>query len=184
MNSFTLIGTLAITAALGAGAATAQDMDTPFGTEADAAYAQQVWETMQALRLAGPGMIHHTPYEGTDPHGMQLETFYTTATIDGHEGDLIVKRNYGPEGVEPDAVLADPAAHLGAYTVMYRREAGYDAENKDWFWVKFLPDGTLDQTPDGMAMAGRVAKGMDEGCIACHVGGGEDLVFTSDFLSY
>ncbi|SMH38817.1 hypothetical protein [Maritimibacter sp. HL-12] len=56
---------------------------------------------MQAVRLAGPGMIHHTPYEGTDPHGMQLETFYSTATVDGHEGDLIVKRNYGPEGVNP-----------------------------------------------------------------------------------
>ena len=139
---------------------------------------------MQAAHLAGPSMIHTTPYEGTDPHGMQLETFYTKATIEGHEGDLIVKRNYGPAGVDRDAVLADPAAHLGAVTVMYRREAGYDADNKDWFWVKFLPDGTLDQNAKGMALAGRVAKGMDTGCIACHQGGGEDLVYTSDFLTY
>ncbi|HCQ66046.1 MAG TPA: hypothetical protein DIU07_13260 [Rhodobacteraceae bacterium] len=173
-----------VAATLTASQAFAQDAETPFGTQADADYAQLVWEAMRAGRLAGEGMIHHTPYEGTDPHGMQLETFYTTATIDGHEGDLIVKRNYGPEGVEPDAVLADPAAHLGAYTVMYRREAGYDPENKDWFWVKFLPDGSLDQNAAGMALAGRVAKGMDEGCIACHQGGGDDLVFTSDFLTY
>ena len=173
-----------IAASIAATAAFAQDMEMPFGTEADMAYAQQIWETMQTARLAGPGMIHATPYEGTDPHGMQLETFYTTATIGGHEGDLIVKRNYGPAGVTADAVLADPAAHLGAYTVMYRREAGFDADNKDWFWVKFLPDGTLDQTPDGMALAGRVAKGMDTGCISCHVGGGEDMVFTSEYLTY
>lgn len=158
--------------------------DAPFGTQADTDYAAQLWDAMVAARLAGPGMIHSTPYEGTDPHGMQLETFYTTATIGDHEGDLIVKRNYGPQGVEADAVLADPAAHLGAYTVMYRREAGFDSDNKDWFWAKFLPDGTLDQNPKGMALAGRVAKGMDEGCIACHQGGGDDLVFTSDFLQY
>jgi hypothetical protein len=129
-------------------------------------------------------MIHHAPYEGTDPHGMMLETFYTRATIDGHEGDLIVKRNYGPAGVDVDAVLLDPEAHLGAYTVMFRREAGYDAENKDWFWAKYLPDGALDKTPDGASMAGMVAKGMETGCIACHQGGGEDLVYTSDFLKY
>jgi len=171
---------------LGATSATAhaQDSTAPFGSDADAAYAQLLWDVMTSTRLSGPDMIHHTPYEGTDPHGMMLETFYTTGTIDGHTGDLIVKRNYGPAGVSADEVLASPDAHLAAYTVMFRREAGYDPEDKDWFWVKYLPDGTLDTMPDGMPMAGRIAKGMDDGCIACHQGGGEDLVFTSDYLKY
>lgn len=31
-------------------------------------------------------------------------------------------------------------------------------------------------------LAGRVARGMDEGCIACHQGAVDDLVFTSDHL--
>ncbi len=57
---------------------------------------------------------------------------------------------------------------VGAVTVMFKREAGYDPENKDWFWVKYKPDGTLHINPKGMALAGRVAKGMDQGCIACH----------------
>lgn len=173
---------LVVALALAAGAAQAQDM--PFGSDADVDYAKRLWEVMSASRLSGPGMIRATPYEGTDPHGMMLETFYTTATIDGHEGDLIVKRNFGPEGVTADEALADPDKHLGAYTVMFRREAGYDADNKDWFWVKYLPDGSVDKMPDGPAMAGRVAKGMDDGCIACHQGGGEDLVFTSEHLKY
>lgn len=175
---------LATALVFGAAATQAQDMPMPFGSEADAAYAKLLWDVMTASKLAGPGMIRSAPYEGTDPHGMMLETFYTTATIEGHTGDLIVKRNFGPEGVSADEVLADPDKHLGAYTVMFRREAGFDPEDKDWFWIKFLPDGSLDKMPNGMPMAGQIAKGMAEGCIACHKGGGEDMVFTSDYLKY
>lgn len=175
----------AITAAaviLTAGITAAQDTEMPFGGDSDTEYAKQIWQAMLASKLAGPDMIRHPPYEGTDPHGMMLETFYSTATIKGHTGDLIVKRNFGPDGVDANTVLADPDGHLGAYTVMFRRELGYDPEDMDWFWAKYLPDGSLDKMPDGMPMAGRIAKGMDDGCIACHQGGGEDLVFTSDYL--
>lgn len=157
--------------------------DAPFGTPADAAYAKQIWQAMSDQRLVGDGMIRSKPYEGTDPHGMMLETFYSTATIDGHTGDLIVKRNFGPEGVDADTVLADPGKHLGAITVMFRREHGYDHEDQDWFWVKFLPDGSLDKNPKGMQLAGKVAKGADVGCIACHSGaGGDDFLFTTDAI--
>ena len=177
------IKTLAIAAVLSTGlisAAAAQDMP-PFGTDHDAAYATKIWAAMQDQRLAGPDAIFSFPYEGTDPHGMMLETFYSKATIDGHSGDLVVKRNYGPEGVSVDEVLADPSKHLGAITVMFRREAGFDDDNKNWFWVKFLPDGSLDKNPKGMRLAGKVAKGADVGCIACHTGAdGDDYVFTSN----
>lgn len=161
------------------GAASAQD--APFGTDADADYAAQIWSVMDDLMLTGEGMLRSFPYEGVAPHGMMLETFYTTGTIGGHTGDLIVKRNYGPEGVSADEVLADPAKHLGAVTVMFRREAGFDEDNQNWFWAKFLPDGSLDKNPKGMRLAGRVAKGAEQGCIACH-SGEDDYVFTSDHL--
>ena len=164
--------------ATAAGGASAQE----FGTEADAAYADVLWQVMVAGRLVGDGAVMATPYEGGPPHGVMLETFYTTATIDGHTGDLIVKRNYGPEGVTAEEVRADPGKHLGAVTVMFRRETGFDADNQDWFWVKYLPDGTLDKNPAGMQLAGRVAKGADQGCIACH-SGVEDYVFTSDHIT-
>lgn len=166
----------------GFGASTAMAQMAPFGSEHDQAYAALIWEAMGALNLVGDGMIRAFPYEGVAPHGMMLETFYASATIEGHTGDLIVKRNFGPEGVSADEVLADPGKHLGAITVMFRREAGFDADNQDWFWVKYLPDGSLDKNPKGMALAGRVAKGNDEvGCIACH-SGVDDYVFTSDAI--
>ena len=165
--------------ALGIAAGGAQAQMAEFGSDADAEYATLIWQAMEALKLAGDDMIYAVPYEGTEPHGMMLETFYTTATIKGHTGDLIVKRNYGPAGVSADEVLSDPGKHLGAVTVMFRREKGFDADNQDWFWVKYLPDGTLDMNPKGMRLAGRVAKGADAGCIACH-SGEDDYVFTTN----
>lgn len=172
--------TAAALLALMTGAAVAQD--APFGTDADADYAAKVWAAMEGMNLAGEGMLRSFPYEGVAPHGMMLETFYSTATVDGHTGDLVVKRNYGPEGVSADEVLADPGKYLGAVTVMFRREAGFDADNQDWFWVKYLPDGSLDKNPKGMRLAGKVAKGADKGCIACHSGAGDDMLFTTDHV--
>jgi len=172
----TAIAVLALAASTGVAAA------QEFGTEADADYAALLWEVMEQSNLVGKTPILSTPYDGGPPHGMMLETFYSKATINGHTGDLIVKRNYGPEGVEAEAILADPAKHLGALTVMFRREEGYDADNANWFWVKYLPDGTLDKNPAGMQLAGRVAKGAEQGCIACH-SGVDDYVFTSDHLA-
>lgn len=174
-----LMKPLAVAAALAAGAAHAQM--APFGNDEDVADAAALWDAMVEARLVGDNAIMALPYEGTDPHGMMLETFYTEATVNGHTGMLIVKRNYGPEGVSADEVLNDPAAHLGAVTIMFRREEGYDPDNQDWFWAKYLPDGSMDKNPKGMALAGRVAKGADQGCIACHTGaGGEDYIFTMD----
>jgi len=165
----------------GAGVAAAQGM--PFGTDADAAYAAKIWAQMEEMNLAGEGMIRSAPYDGTPPHGKMLETFYTSATVDGHTGDLVVKRNFGPEGVTKDQVLSEPGKHLGAVTVMFRRDKGFDPEDKDWFWVKFLPDGSLDKNAKGMRLAGKVAKGMDAGCIACHsTAPGDDMLFTTDAL--
>ncbi|MBT8409507.1 MAG: cytochrome P460 family protein [Alphaproteobacteria bacterium] len=150
-----------------------------FGTDADGEYAALLWQVMQESRLTGDGALYGHPYEGIDPHGALLETFYTEATVGGHTGTLVVKRNYGPAEVTVDDVIGDPAGHLAAVTVMFRREEGYDPDNQNWFWVKYLPDGTLDQNPAGMKLAGRVAKGADQGCIACH-SAQDDYVFTTD----
>ena len=155
--------------------------DAPFGTDGDAEYAALLWDVMVSAKLVGEGAIQTVPYEGVDPHGVMLETFYSKATIGGHTGDLVVKRNYGPAGVESGTVMMDPAKHLGAVTVMFRREAGYDGDNANWFWVKYLPDGSLDKNPTGMRLAGRVAKGADAGCIACH-SGEDDYLFTTDHV--
>jgi hypothetical protein len=57
-----------------------------------------------------------------------------------------------------------PTRELAAITVMYKRP-GYNPEHNDWFFVKFLPDGSLDSAPNGMALEGRLA-----GCQGCHIG--------------
>jgi len=156
-----------------------------FGGPSSTDYAQRLWEQMVEHQLAGAHAIYSVPYKGTHPHGAILDTIDTTLEVGGHRGEIIVKRNYGGPGVSKQAVADDPQRWLKAITVMYRREAGYDPQDKDWFWVKYAPDGGVLSNPKGMKLAGRVAKGMAQGCIACHTGApGGDLVFNSDRFGY
>lgn len=106
-------------------------------------------------------------YEGQEPHGMLLTTYVNgparRAVRDSAgrlpDGAVVVKENY-----RPDSTLA-------AITVMYK-ERGYDPEHSDWYWVKYLPDGSVDR--EGEA-AGRVP-----GCIQCHGGKADnDYIMTS-----
>ena len=100
-------------------------------------------------------------YEGTEPHGALLTTYLNPAAAqaaaDGAgqmpPGAIVVKDNFMPDGM------------LGASTVMYKIE-GYNPEAGDWWWAKFMPDGSVDM--DGMAQ-GRV-----EMCIGCHAKGADN----------
>lgn len=152
-----------------------------FGAEEDVDYASDLWNWMVDAGLAGESAIQALPYEGIEPHGLMLETFYTRATIAGHDGALVVKRNYGPEGVTADQVLSDRMGHLAAITVMFRRAEGYDEETGNWFYAKYLPDGSVEPNPAGVPLAGLVGKGGDAGCIPCHASaGGGDYLYTTD----
>ena len=68
-----------------------------------------------------------------------------------------------------------------AISVMYRAK-GADAKNSDWYWLSFLPDGSVAKSPadaGGRPIAGRVAS-----CIECHQkAGGKDLVFLNDAMA-
>ena len=162
---------------MAAGGTVLMAQDAPFGGPEDTAYAAELWALMTEADLVGDNAIKVRPFEGNEPHGAIQEVLATTATIDGHSGRLLVKRNHGgKDGLTVEEVYDAPTDHLAAVTVMFKREAGYDEENRDWFWAKYLPDGALDRNPAGIELAGRVAKGMDAGCIACHTAiGGEDL---------
>ncbi len=143
-------------------------------------YAQKLWAALGGAKLVGNPSMNNAPYKGVHPHGAVLTTNTSTVTVDGHRGKVIVKKNFGGEGVSKEAVGKDAAKYLKAVTVMFKREAGYDADNQDWFWAKFLADGSLDKNPKGMQLAGRVAKGKPKGCIACHKAApGGDYVFTN-----
>ena len=142
-------------------------------------YSQQLWSALSGAGLVG-GALGSKAYKGVHPHGAVLTTDTSEVTVGGHTGKVIVKKNFGGEGVSIDSVTADNAKYLKAVTVMFKREAGYDADNQDWFWAKFKADGSLHTNPKGMQLAGRVAKGKPVGCISCHKAApGGDYIFTN-----
>jgi len=162
-------------------AASKAEVKPPFSGTGNVAYAKMLWAEMQKQRLVGPNAWEGTAYEGTEPHGMSLVTIDGIVTIAGHSGPLLVKRNYGGPGVSPEEVNADPGKWLKAITIMFKREKGYDPDTQNWYWAKYLPDGSLDKNPKGMQLAGRVANGGAKGCIACHSAApGGDFVFKHD----
>ena len=156
-----------------------------FGGYEDVRFAKLLWWNMRLHRLVGPRSIHTVPYIGTEPHGAVLETLDGVYRIrglfrGGIKGALIVKKNYVGDDVTPEKVANDPDSYLGAITVMFKRR-GYDPENQDWFWVRYEPNGEIAENADGVPLAGRVAKGMSTGCIACHSAApGGDYVFIHD----
>lgn len=156
----------------------------PFGGPMNIEYAQVLWDRLKGNNLVGPESIRSYPYKGNHPHGQALEYLETTITVDNHEGVVMVKKNYAGEG-DLDAikasVLNEREKALASITVMFKRAEGYDPEHHDWYWAKYRPDGELEKNPKGMALAGRVAKGMNQGCIACHTAApGKDFVYTHD----
>jgi hypothetical protein len=106
---------------------------------------------------------------GAMPHGA-FQQFRQKGEDFTEDGYIIVKANYGEENEDA----------LGAYTVM-KKMIGFDDEIKDWFFVKYLPDGSLDTNPAGVPLAGRVGKGGEMGCVPCHSGApGGDYLFLRD----
>jgi hypothetical protein len=163
--------------ATGAGA---QD-GPPFGREADLEDARKLWQAMAEERLVGAEAIRTMPYQGTPPHGAFLELLIRPVAVGDRSAMTIVKKNYAGQDLARGDVLARPGEHLASVTVMFRREDGYDPENGNWFWAKYGADGSLESNPAGVPLAGRVAKGMEEGCIACHAEApGGDFVYSYD----
>jgi len=158
-------------------------VSAPFGGEDDVAFAEDLWDVLLASDYTAWPMRSEISIGGS-PHGAYVRLYYNTVHV-GSDDDhyhVIVKDNFGgPENPTLDEVTADPEAYLGAITVMVQREPGYDSDNDDWYWVKYLADGSLDVNANGVALAGRVAKGAETGCIACHTSAGRgDYLFTND----
>ena len=153
-------------------------MAKPFGGPKDVAFAKKVWKAIDGYtnwKLKTP------VYKGQSPHGKWVQLHSTWVTIDGKAYPVIIKDNFGGRGVTKEAVEADRDKWLVAITVMVQREAGYDADNDNWFWAKYGKDGMIEKNPMGMALAGRVAKGMNKGCISCHSqAGGHDYLYSND----
>lgn len=108
---------------------------------------------------------------GGAPHGEFVRTYANkTATGDMKKlpyGAILVAESYEKN-----------QKTLTGVAVMYRSK-GADPEHGDWYWLNYLPDGTIARTPDNEGkkpIAGKVAS-----CIACHARAGEkDFVYSND----
>lgn len=148
-------------------------MAPPFGGPIDVSAAKQLWRDINGYQQwnSYPGLGGWQ--DGNSPHGKVLKYFINQTAqrspANPRNGYIIIKENYGERN-----------GPLMAVTVM-KKQRGYDPDNADWFWVKYNADGTIAKNPAGMQLAGRVAKGMPKGCIACHGNaGGDDYLFIND----
>jgi len=163
-----ILGAILSTSLTGVSQANATD---PFGGDADVTFAKKLWATLKAQKLVGPDRINVQPFKGNEPHGAIQQVLGTTITIDGRTAKAIVKANHGGKDISVGSVYSHPNKNLGAYTVMFKREEGYDTKNQNWFWAKYTPTGELAKTPKKANIAGRFP-----GCIGCHTGaGGSDM---------
>jgi hypothetical protein len=149
----------------------AAEPDSGAGRLEDDAYAAKVWAYMQSNQLIGEQRMRSFPFAGARPHGSIQEIIATEAKIDGHQGRLIVKHNYGAkEGLTVKDVYAS-AEHENyeALTIMFQREKGYDTANNDWFWAEYNPDGSV------LNFQGQQLSGRAPACLGCHTPlGGKD----------
>ncbi len=163
-----------------AGSFTVQSDGKWYGGEEDVGFAKELWMQLLKDRLVGSDALPDEPYIGTHPHGAILETTINTVSVKGIEGMVVTKRSYRGRGVSVSSVSANRKKFLDEVTVMFKRESGYDTPNKDWFWAKYTPDGKLASTPNGVQLAGRIAKGKSKSCIACHrKAEGDDFLFVN-----
>ena len=151
-----------------------------YGGNNDTEFAITLWQILLDADLVGENAQPDTPYLGTHPHGAILESVIATVAIEGTDRTIVVKRSYRGKNVSVESVSRDRSRFLDDITVMLKREDGYDSENQNWFWVKYNRDGTLSATPNGLKLAGRIAKGKSKGCIACHrKAPGDDFLFVN-----
>lgn len=118
-------------------------------------------------------------YKGQSPHGAFVRVIANKLARRNPtklpHGSILIKENYGADG-----------RTLMAITVMYRTLGAngqpWDPDNRDWYYVKYLPDGRVATSPPEMGakrLAGRV-----QSCIDCHSGAsGRDYIFLNDNLA-
>ena len=145
-----------------------------FGTQAEQQYGIALWNALETQNLVGENQIMAWPYEGNAPHGDKLVSLESEITVNGERGSVIIKHNYGPD-VSLEQVSNNPQQYLVATTVMFKRD-GYNADNQDWFFAKYLADTSYDVAPNGTPLVGSPT-----GCVACHTAApGGDMVFLNN----
>ncbi|NDV20139.1 hypothetical protein GO013_12010 [Pseudodesulfovibrio sp. JC047] len=127
-----------------AGTVMAEDMPGP-----DSAKLWEYITTVDPYTEWGFWPDHEGMQDGRAPHGPKHKVFVNATGLKCMmapvmPGTIEVKENYSEDEKE-----------LLVITVMYKIK-GYNPDAGDWYWVKYMPDGTVKK-------AGKPA-----GCIGCH----------------
>lgn len=163
----------------------------PMGSPEEVGYAGQLWSVLEKERFVGENEVKLKPFVGAaKPHGWILELSYRNISVGRHTGFVVVKKNYDGPKLSVDDVEVDRKKYLSSIAVMFQREKGYDEDNKNWFWVKYKPDGSLFTKKinrKDVPLAGRIIKGKTRednlGCIYCHSSaGGGDYIFYPEII--
>jgi hypothetical protein len=166
---------IAVTAAAFAqGSGSSRATPTPPRQQTPQEFAANLWRYIN--RDKSPyrqwaGIESTAPDSIDDPHGAGGKTYLNDLAEKDQQklgyGAVLVREEYGDDAEKPIAI-----------SVMYRAK-GTDPKNNDWYWLKFLPNGSLAKSaPDAGSrpVLGRVAS-----CIECHQKSrGKDLVFLND----
>ena len=133
-----------------------------FGGAADVERATTLWQSIQGYETWPSFPGREGIQVGGSPHGAYVSFHLNPAAAADPSamapGAIVIKNNYADEA----------GTMLGAVTVM-EQVAGYSPMAGDWFFAKYLPDGSLDQNEAGVPLAGAVGLGGTMGCIPCHL---------------
>lgn len=108
------------------------------------------------------------PLEGVEnPHGTTSKTYANKVAADDSKslpnGSVLVREDY------------DANRKRQSISVLYRVK-DYDKDHGNWYWIKYLENGTVARGADDKPIAGKVGS-----CIECHgKAGGKDFVFSND----
>ncbi|MBS1985405.1 MAG: cytochrome P460 family protein [Bdellovibrionales bacterium] len=127
-----------------------------FIVKKDAAY--NTWNVIKPESLA----------EGVEnPHSTISKTYASKSAADDPKefpmGSILIREDY------------DANRKRQSISVMYRIK-DYDKDHGNWYWIKYLENGTVARGTDNKAIAGKVTT-----CIECHgKARGKDFVFSND----
>jgi len=165
------------TAVLAQGSGSSRATPTPPRQQTPQEFAATLWGYINREKAPyRQWVVMETPAPDTvtDPHGAGGRTFLNDVADKDHQklgyGAILVREEFGADAEKPIAV-----------SVMYRAK-GTDPKNNDWYWLKFLPDGSVAKSaPEA---GGRLILGRVNSCIECHQKSeGTDLVFLNDAMA-
>lgn len=156
------VALFALTACGGGETDTSDTTETDTTTFDDAALTADLWTAIDGYDTWGrPAGWAATPVLSANHMGAYVIR-YDDATLaawsgtgEAPDGAISVKEEYSDEA----------GTTLTGITVM-QKVAGYDPDHGDWFWAKYMPDGTV-------GMSGKVDM-----CYGCHAAAPQDYLHT------